>query len=45
VLYGWRRGDREWRKIADLAALGLRGASRMAVSAAGDRIAFVAQPR
>jgi dipeptidyl aminopeptidase/acylaminoacyl peptidase len=45
VLYGWRRGDREWRKVADLAALGLRGASRMAVSAAGDRIAFVAQPR
>ena len=45
VLYGWRRGDREWRKVADLAALGLRGVSRMAVSAAGDRIAFVAQPQ
>jgi dipeptidyl aminopeptidase/acylaminoacyl peptidase len=45
VLYGWRRGEREWRKVADLAALGLRGVSRMAVSAAGDRIAFVAQPR
>lgn len=45
VLHGWRRGDREWRKVADLAALGLRGVSRIAVNAAGDRIAFVAQPR
>lgn len=45
VLYGWRRGDREWRKVADLAALGLHGVSRIAVSAAGDRIAFVAEPR
>lgn len=43
VLYGWRRGDREWTRIADLAALGLHGVSRIAVSAAGDRIAFVAQ--
>jgi dipeptidyl aminopeptidase/acylaminoacyl peptidase len=45
ILYGWRRGDRDWRKVADLAALGLRGVSRIAVNAAGDRIAFVAQPR
>ena len=45
VLYGWRRGDREWRKVTDLAALGLRGVSRIAINAAGDRIAFVAQPR
>jgi dipeptidyl aminopeptidase/acylaminoacyl peptidase len=45
ALYGWRRGDREWRKVADLGALGLRGVSRIAVNAAGDRIAFVVQPR
>jgi dipeptidyl aminopeptidase/acylaminoacyl peptidase len=44
ALYGWRRGDRGWKKVADLAALGLHGVSRIAVSAAGDRIAFVAQP-
>ncbi|MBZ5556222.1 MAG: hypothetical protein LAO77_02995 [Acidobacteriia bacterium] len=42
VLYGWRRGETEWRRIADLAALGLHGVSRLAVSPKGDRIAFVA---
>ena len=44
VLYGWRRGDSGWRKLMDLIPLGLHGVSRIAVSAAGDRIAFVAQP-
>lgn len=44
VLYGWRTGDGEWRRLADLAALGLHGVSRIAVSGKGDLIAFVAQP-
>jgi dipeptidyl aminopeptidase/acylaminoacyl peptidase len=43
ALYGWRRGDADWRRIADLSALGLHGVSRIAVSPKGDRIAFVAQ--
>jgi hypothetical protein len=44
VLYGWRRADPSagWVRIADLSALGLHGVSRLAVSPAGDRIAFVA---
>jgi dipeptidyl aminopeptidase/acylaminoacyl peptidase len=42
ALYGWRRGDATWTRVADLAALGLTGVSRMAVSPKGDRIAFVA---
>ena len=44
VLYGWRRGDAAWKKLADLAALGLKGVSRIAISPKGDRIAFVTQP-
>ena len=44
VLYGWRRGQGEWRKLADLAALGLHGVTRIAISPKGDRIAFVAAP-
>jgi dipeptidyl aminopeptidase/acylaminoacyl peptidase len=44
VLYGWRRGEAGWRRVADLAALGLHGVSRIAVSPKGDRIAFVATP-
>jgi dipeptidyl aminopeptidase/acylaminoacyl peptidase len=45
VLYGWRRGDPAWRRVADLGALGLRGVTRLAVSPKGDRIALVAQQR
>jgi hypothetical protein len=45
VLYGWRRGDREWRKLADLGALGLHGVSRIAVSPKGDLIALVMAAR
>jgi WD40-like Beta Propeller Repeat len=45
TLYGWRRGDPAFRPVADLAALGLSGVTRLAVSPKGDRIAFVAQPR
>ena len=49
VLYGWRRpsaasrGAAAWQRIADLAALGLHGVSRIAISPKGDRIAFVTQ--
>lgn len=43
VLYGWRRGESDWRRLADLAALGLHGVSRLAVSPAGDRLALVTQ--
>lgn len=45
ALYGWRRGDKDWSRVADLAALGLSGVSRMAVSPKGDRIAFVAEQK
>lgn len=44
-LYGWRRGDKDWTRVADLAALGLTGVSRMAINAKGDRIAFVAEQK
>ena len=40
VLYGGD-GGADWHRLADLAALGLRGVSRIAVSPGGDRIAFV----
>lgn len=44
VLYGWRRGDKDWTRLADLAALGLHGVSRLAVSPNGDHLALVAAP-
>lgn len=44
-LYGWRRGDADWRRVADLDALGLTGVTRLAVSPKGDRIALVTQAR
>ena len=44
ALYGWRSGAAAWRKLADLASLGLHGVTRIAISPKGDRIAFVAQP-
>ena len=43
VLYGWHRGQSGWNRLADLAALGLHGVSRIAISPKGDRIAFVTQ--
>jgi hypothetical protein len=43
VLYGWRAGEASWRRLADLAALGMAGVSRIAISPKGDRIAFVTQ--
>jgi hypothetical protein len=45
TLYAWRRGDTELRPVTDLAALGLSGVTRMAVSPSGDRIAMVARAR
>jgi hypothetical protein len=42
VLYSWKRDDRAWKRVADLAALGMHGVTRLAVSPKGDRIAFVA---
>jgi hypothetical protein len=44
VLYGWRRGAADWRRLADLSALGLHGVSRLAVSPDGQRIALVTNP-
>lgn len=44
-LHAWRPGATTWEAVADLAALGLRSVTRLAVSPAGDRIAIVAQPR
>ena len=43
ALYGWRRGDADWTRVADLEALGLKGVTRLAVSPKGDWIALVAQ--
>jgi hypothetical protein len=43
VLYGWRRGQPTWKRLADLAAIGLRGVTRIAISPKGDRIALVTQ--
>ena len=44
VLYGWRRGQSGWNRLADLAALGLHGVTRLAISPRGDRIALVTAP-
>src|SRR5262249_38885047 len=45
VLHAWRRGSSGWRSLTNLAPLGLRGVTRMAVSPSGDRIAFVASAK
>ena len=42
VLYSWTRDARGWTRLADLGALGIHGATRLAVSPKGDRIAIVA---
>jgi len=42
VLYAWTRDARGWTRVADLAARGMRGVTRLAVSPKGDRIAIVA---
>jgi hypothetical protein len=41
ALYGWRRGEADWSRLVDLATLGLRDVTRMAVSPKGDRLALV----
>jgi hypothetical protein len=40
-LHGWRRGDKEWRVIADLGAIGVGSVSRIAVNPRGDWLALV----
>lgn len=42
-LHAWNPGDKAWRAVADLDALGLKSVTRLAVSPKGDRIAIVAQ--
>jgi len=42
VLYSYTRDDRGWKRLVDLAALGMHGVTRIAVSPKGDRIALVA---
>jgi hypothetical protein len=42
-LLGWRSGDKGFERVADLEAIGLTGATRLAVSPRGDRIAIVNQ--
>jgi dipeptidyl aminopeptidase/acylaminoacyl peptidase len=42
VLYGYQRDAKGWTRLADLAALGMHGVTRLAVSPKGDRIAIVA---
>lgn len=45
-LLSWSgKSDEDWREIADLTTSGVRGITRLAVSARGDRIAFVAEGR
>jgi len=39
------KAGEEWREIADLGAAGVKGITRLAVDARGDRIAFVADGR
>ena len=41
VLYSWKRDASGWTRVADLAALGMRGVTRLAVSPKGDRLALV----
>jgi len=45
TLYRWRRGETSWTAVANLAAFGLQGVSRLAISPKGDRIAIVASPK
>jgi hypothetical protein len=42
VLYGWSRGAADWARVSDLAAMGLRNISRLAVAPKGDALAIVA---
>jgi hypothetical protein len=42
TLYRWRRGETSWTAVANLAAFGLHGVTRLAISRRGDRLALVA---
>ena len=42
TLYAWKSGQTEWRRVADLASLGLRNVTRLAISPKADYIALVA---
>ena len=42
TLLRWDAGDAGWREVADLAASGVHGITRLAVSPEGDRLAIVA---
>jgi hypothetical protein len=42
-LFGWRRGEGEMSPVAELAPLGVRAVTRLAINPKGDRIALVAQ--
>jgi hypothetical protein len=44
-LYAFSRGASEWKEVASLEALGLRGVTRLAVSPKGDWLALVAAPQ
>jgi Tol biopolymer transport system component len=44
TLHAWKEAAPSWRPVADLATLGLRSVTRLAVSPAGDRLAIVALP-
>jgi hypothetical protein len=44
TLHLWHRGDSTWTQIADLASVGLRTITRVAVDPTGRRVAFVAVP-
>jgi hypothetical protein len=43
TLYSWKLGRRDWFKVADLDAIGIHHASRIAVSPKGDRLAVVGE--
>jgi hypothetical protein len=45
ALYSWRKGRTGWTRAADLAGLGLKGVTRLAVSPGGDWLALVAAAR
>lgn len=45
LLWWSGKSGTEWKEIADLASSGVKGITRLAVSARGDRLAFVAEGR
>ena len=44
-LFAWRRGAEEWIEVTSLDRLGLRGATRLAVSPDSRWVAIVALPQ